>query len=306
MGGYTVKKVLTYLFIIFNSFVCALAYQLIVFPNHFAPAGVGGICTMIQYVFDFSIGYMTLLINIPLAIAVYFLVSRYTAVRAMTYSLFFAIFSLLLERLDLRAFQYVTENSAILGPLVGGIIMGWSCAMLLKVSSHQAGLYFISSLIRKWRPDFNFSWVSFSLNIVVAFISYFVYDNGIEPVLLCILYFFASSMVNDLISKGGRAAVRFEIVTDDPDRIRAFILEEVHHSATVLPGKGIYQGKETNVVVCVVNKSQAAMLSAILRREPGTFAIVSQVTDVIGNFKHLDNRGHQGKQLLDVGDAAKQ
>jgi len=301
----TAKKVLTYLFIIFNSLICALVYQIFVFPNKFAPAGVGGICTMIQYVFHVSIGYLNLLINLPLAIAVYFLVSKFVAVRAMVYTLFFSLFSLLLERMDLSMFYYATQNSAILGPLVGGIIMGWSCAMLLRVSSHQAGLYFISSLIRKYRPDFNFSWVSFSLNLVVAIISYFVYRNGIEPVLLCILYFFASSMVNDMLSKSGRAAVRFEIVTDHPEKIRDIIINEIHHSATVMPAKGIFEGKETNVVVCIVNKSQAAALTAILRRQEHTFAVMSQVGEVIGNFKRLDNRGHLEKQLLDTGETKK-
>lgn len=299
------KKVLTYLFIILNSFICALSYQLFVFPNNFAPAGIGGICTMIQYVFDFNIGYMTLLINIPLAIAVYFLVSKFVAVRAMVYCLFFSIFSVVLAKVDLSAFRYATENSAILGPVVGGLVMGFSCAMLLKVSSHQAGLYFISSLIRKWRPDFNFSWVSFSLNIVVAVISFFVYNKGIEPVLLCILYFFVSSLTNDMISKGGRKAVRFEIVTDHPEQLREAIVNELHHGATVMPGKGIYRGKETSVVVCVINKAQVANLSNILRRQENTFAIYSDVDQVIGNFKRLDNHNKQTVQLMDVGDTQK-
>ncbi len=296
------KKILTYLFIIFNALLTSLVYQVFVFPNKFAPAGVGGICTMIQYIFDFNIGYMTLLINIPLAIAVYFLVSKFVATRAMVYCVFFSLFSIILGNMDLTAIEYSTENSAILGPLVGGIIMGWSCGMLLKVSSHQAGVYFISSLVRKFRPDFNFSWVSFSINIIVAGISFFVYRNGIEPVLLSILYFFASSMVNDMVSKGAKSAVRFEIVTQDPEGLREAILQEIHHSATVLPGKGLYHGQETSMVICIINKAQAPALAAIIQKHPNTFAAVSQVGEVIGNFKRLDNHGVPEKQLMDSGD----
>ena len=44
----------------------ALSYALFIFPNNFAPSGVGGIATMVQYVFKFNAGYLNLLININL------------------------------------------------------------------------------------------------------------------------------------------------------------------------------------------------------------------------------------------------
>ena len=47
------KKVVSYLVIILLGLVLALDYQLFVFPNEFAPAGLSGIFTMIQYVFGF-------------------------------------------------------------------------------------------------------------------------------------------------------------------------------------------------------------------------------------------------------------
>lgn len=296
------KKTLTYLFIIFHSFITALNYQLFVFPNNFAPAGIGGICTMIQYAFNFRVGYLSLLINIPLAAAVYFLVSKPLAARAMIYTSFFSLFLVILDHIDLSMFIYQTTSSVILGPLVGGIIMGWSCAQLLRIRSHHAGVYFISNLVNRYRPDFNFSWVSFALNIIVAVISYFVYGCNMEPVLLCILYCFSSSLVNDMISKSGKSAVRFEITTDQPEQLRDAIINQLHHGATILPGKGIYQGKETSVIICVVNKSQAAALSAILENQPNTFSVMSQVNAVVGNFKHLTAKGLPESDLLDHGD----
>ena len=299
------KKTITYLFIIFHSFITALNYQLFVFPNNFAPAGIGGICTMIQYVFNFRVGYLSFLINIPLAIAVYYLVSKSLAFRAMVYSTFFSVFLVVLDHVNLTPFVYQTNSSVILGPLVGGIVMGWSCAQLLRIQSHHAGVYFISNLVHHYRPDFNFSWVSFTLNIIVAGISYFVYGCNVEPVLLCILYCFSSSLVNDMITKNSQSAVRFEITTDNPEQLRDAIVKQLHHSATIIPGKGIYRQKETNVVVCVVNRSQAAAFQAILRDYPHTFAVMSQVNAVVGNFKHLTAKGIPESDMLDHGNAVK-
>jgi hypothetical protein len=127
-----VKKTLTYLMIILMAFICAMNYQLFVFPNSFAPAGLNGICTMIQHLFDFSIGYLNLLINIPLAVAVFFLVSKPQALRSMAYTLAFSVFTLILERMDLSSFAYDTANgtSTVLGPVVAGIITGFASGLI--------------------------------------------------------------------------------------------------------------------------------------------------------------------------------
>ena len=62
------KKVWTYLVIAFIALLASVNYELFVFPNQFAPSGINGICTMIQYVTGVSVGYLSLFINIPLAI----------------------------------------------------------------------------------------------------------------------------------------------------------------------------------------------------------------------------------------------
>ena len=118
------KKLLTYLVIVVIAFACALNYELFIFPNKFAPAGLNGICTMFQHITGFSMGYLSLLLNIPLAIAVYFKVSKSLALRAMCYVACFSAFLVVLDHVDLSAFAYSTDTSAIMGPLVGGIING--------------------------------------------------------------------------------------------------------------------------------------------------------------------------------------
>ena len=300
------KKVLSYTVIALNAFVYALNFAIFVFPNNFAPAGLSGICTIFQHVTGLSMGYLNLLMNIPLAIAVYFKVSKSLAIRALTWVGLFSIFLIVLERIDLSTVIYSTDNgtSIIIGPLVAGIISGALTAMLLHAGTNQGGTHFIASLVHKVRPDFNFFWVTFVLNCIVAVASYFVYDFKIEPVLMCILYSFTSSSVTDRMVRNDRSAIRFEIVTKHPEQLSQSIIDLLHHSATLIPGKGIYKDKEVSVLICVVNKSQAPLLSDIIRSVPETFAVSSMVSDVIGNFARLDSHGKQEVSLLDTGDGA--
>jgi uncharacterized membrane-anchored protein YitT (DUF2179 family) len=296
-----VKKLLTYLMVMAMALLMAISYQLFVFPNSFAPAGLNGLCTMIQYKFGLSIGYLNLLINVPLALTVFFLVSKPQALRSLAFVLAFSVFTLILERLDLSAFAYSTDNgtSTILGPVVGGIVSGFSTGIIFRGGANSGGTEFIASLIHKRNPQVNFFWVTCALNISVAILSYFVYDFHMEPVLLCILYSFVSSTVRDKMSQNSRSAVRFEIVTDDPEPLSAAIIQNLHHTSTLIPAKGMYKGKPTNILVCIINKSQVAELASIVRNFPNSFVIMSHVTQVIGNFKRLDSRGNEQKAVFD-------
>ena len=300
----TMKKVLTYLVIIVIALLAALNYEIFVFPNRFAPAGMNGICTMIQHVFGISVGYMSLIINIPLAILVYFQISKSLAVRSMVYVVTFSLALVLLDHVDLSRFYYVTDTgtSTILGPLVAGIVYGACYSMLVQASAYSGGTDFIAALIHKHHPEQNTLWLIFMLNAAVAAISFFVYDFKIEPVILCIMYSFTSSTITDRLTKSGRSAVRFEIVTDYPQEISDAIIYQLHHSATLIPGKGMYLGKQTNILICVVNKSQMATLARIVKAYPNSFAVMSNVSEVMGNFKRIDSDGNEEKQFLDAGD----
>ena len=300
----TAKKVLTYGVIMGIAVICAFNYELFIFPNRFAPSGLNGICTMIQYVTGINIGYLSMLINVPLALLVYFMVSKPLAVRSMVYVITFSVVSVLLDYVDMSNFVYYTETgtSTILGPLVAGIIFGGCYAMLLRASAYSGGTDFVAALIHKYHPEKSVFGLIFGMNVLVAISSYFVYDFQIEPVILCILYAFMSSTVSERLTKNGRSAVRFEIITDYPEEISNEIINKLHHSATLIPGRGMYMNKEVSMLFCVVNNSQVTKLSQICRKYPNTFAIIDPVSEVMGNFKKYDPQGKLEREILDSAD----
>lgn len=298
------KKIWTYLVIAGVALLSSVNYELFVFPNQFAPSGLNGICTMIQYVSGISVGYLSLLINIPLALWCYKEVSKPIAIRSMVYVLTFSVGLLILDHVDLSAFHYYTENgtSKILGPLVAGVIQGYVFSILAKASAYSGGVDFVSAVIHKRDPSRSVYGLTFTMNVFIAVSSYFVYDYQMEPVLLCVLYSFMSSTVVERLMKSGREAICFEIITDFPEEITADIIKKTHHTTTLIPAKGMYSGNETNVLLCVVNKTQAATVSRIIRRYPRTFAVMDPVSEVMGNFKEMDSSNRVVRHFLDHGD----
>ena len=295
------KKVISYLFIIFLGLVLALGYQLFVFPNDFAPAGLNGIFTMIQYVFGFKLSNASILLNIPLYFLVYFKVSKAFANRAMVFLLSFSGSLMLLDMVDLSAFVYDTTISTLLGPAVGGMISGVCGYYMHLMGTCCGGTEYIAKLIHKKNPSVNFFNIILALNVVVACISYFVYDYKIEPVLLCIIYSYFSSSIRDNMNRKHQSALRCEIVTEQGETLGHEIIEKLHHSVTKLPGKGLYSGKEKDVLVCILNPTQLNELTKIVKKYPGSFVTISQVNTVMGKFSRLDSHNNPEKELLDSG-----
>ena len=298
------KKALTYLVIVFLALGAAVNYEIFVFPNQFAPSGLNGICTMIQHVTGISVGYLSLLINVPLALWCYIEVSKPMAMRSMVYVFTFSIGLLILDKVDLSFLHYATENgtSKILGPLVAGIIQGWIYSVLMKASAYSGGTDFISAIVHKRNPNKSVLGFSFTINVFIAISSYFVYGYQMEPVILCILYSFMSSTVGERLQKSGKEAICFEIITDFPLEITGDIIAKTGHSTTLIPARGMYSDKETNMLICVVNKAQAAAVTDICRSYPNTFTIMDPVGQVVGNFKNYSEKGKLVKPVLDSGD----
>lgn len=60
------KQLKSYLIVMASAVLMGFSYELFVFPNAFAPAGLNGLITMVQYLFHINIGYLSLLLNLPL------------------------------------------------------------------------------------------------------------------------------------------------------------------------------------------------------------------------------------------------
>lgn len=303
----TLRKFVSYAAIVLAAVFAALSYAILVIPNSFAPSGVNGICVIIQKVFGINIGYMSILINIPLALVVFFKVSKSLAIRSMVYIGVFSVGLIVVQKFDISFLVYHTDNgtSRILGPLIAGIIMGCVYTVLMRSGAYTGGTDFISVLVQSKNPQKSVFRISFIINSVVALLSYIVYGYNIEPVFLSILYSFASTTIADRAMRSGRSAMRFTIVTDHSQEIANEIILKLHHSATILDSEGAYSHKKVNTLICIVNNGQINLLCDILRKYPGTFSVMDPVSEVLGNFKKLDRNGHSHHEIFDAGNTQK-
>lgn len=278
--------VLSYGVVLAMACLMALNYRILILENAFAPAGLNGIATMIQYKLNFSVGYMSLLINVPLCVLAFFFVDRDYALKSLVFSVSFSLFLLLFQYgIDLDEFTYKTASSTILAPLTAGVINGFIYGNVIRSNGSTGGTDIVAACVHEKKPEMNLVWIIFAINCAVAGASYFVYDHKLEPVILCILYSFLTSKVSDSLLRGGKEQLKFEIITKNPEAMSREIMDKLHHGVTVVPAKGMYSGTDLSMIVCIINKHQIAKLRAIIHSYPGTFANVTQADEIFGNFK---------------------
>lgn len=290
-------NVAEYLLIAAMGVLFAFNYILFIVPNGFAPAGINGIAVMIQYKLNFSVAYMSLLINVPLCVAAYFYVDRTFAKKSLFFCIVYSAAYLLLQNAKgIERFCYNANNVDTIYPvIIAGLLGGFVYGVLFKGNACTGGTDIVARIVAKKEPRLNFFWVTFILNTVVAAASYFVYSEDVDgvtvynmkPVCLCLFYCFLSSFVGSMMLKESKSACQFIIITNHSDEIEKEITEVLHHSATKLYGKGVYSGGDKTVLMCLVNKHQQVEFERIIAKYPDTFSIEQSVIGTIGNFKKI-------------------
>ncbi|MBE7001588.1 MAG: YitT family protein [Ruminococcaceae bacterium] len=285
------KKSLEYVSIVLVAVLLAFVYYIFIVTNNFAPAGLNGIATMIQYKTGFSISYMSLLINIPLSILAYFLVQKDFAVKTLLFSLVYSFSFLFLQKSGLSFIQYNALGHDTIYPVIlSGVLAGAVYGVCFRSNASTGGTDIISRYINKRRPDTNFFVVTFTLNAIVAIASIFVYSEGklnYKPMALCIMYCFISTFVGNLLLKTTKTAYKFTIITTHKDEFIEEITQNLHHGCTQIDAIGTFTGIQRSVLICVINKHQLNDFQKIVAKYDNTFSYFEVVNETYGNFKNI-------------------
>lgn len=288
------KKSLEYFNIFLAAVLLAFVYYIFIVTNNFAPAGLNGIATMIQYKTGFSISYMSLLINIPLSILAYFLVQKDFAIKTLLFSLVYSFVFLFLQNSNLSFIQYNALGHDTIYPVIlSGVLAGVIYGVCFRNNASTGGTDVISRYVNKLRPDANFFVVTFTLNAIVAIASVFVYsENNLnyKPMALCIIYCFISTFVGNLLLKTTKTAYKFTVITTHKDEFVEEINKKLHHGCTEIDAIGTYTGTKRSVLICIINKHQLNDFQKIVASYDNTFSYFEMVNETYGNFKHIKVR----------------
>ena len=146
------RRIADCLVIVLSATVLSLSYYLFVYPNEFAPSGLPGFFTLLQYLFHLNVGYLTFVINVPLVIATYLLVGKEYALKSALFTVVFSGLLVVLEYVPLDRFAYYTENgtSTIMAPIAGGVVSGFCYGIVMRRNSSTGGTDLVAAIVNRY------------------------------------------------------------------------------------------------------------------------------------------------------------
>ncbi|MDD6994689.1 MAG: YitT family protein [Candidatus Borkfalkiaceae bacterium] len=264
------------------SVLSALGFHVFVYPAKFAPGGMDGVATMLQETTHISAGWYSLILNLPLLVAAYFILKRRYVVITVSFTILNALFLIILEQADF--YQYHAETDRLLPAIFSGILLGARGGMLLKIGASTGGVDIVACMVQKKRPYLNVERIIALISYVTIAFSYLVYKD-LDSILLAVAQMFVYERTAAAFMKDNRNAAEFKIVTKHPEEIRNEILYTLKHGATVVDSRGMFTESESAVIFSVVNLRQIPEFLNILKKYPDTFVYYSEVTGVSGNFR---------------------
>lgn len=268
--------------ILLSSIVRAIGIHSFIIPNNFAPGGVTGLAAILEYLTGINAGLWLFVANIPLLIVAFIFVRKSFAFKTTLALLLSSAFLYLLQFMRFPTLVGQNTGDRILFALAGGLLGGFGIAILLKVGGSSGGTDIIATIIQRKLSATNVAWFIFALDSTVVIASFFVYDFSIIPVLLAFVEMFASSKVIEMILQGLKAAIKFEVVTSNPEELSQEIISKINRGVTMCEVKGMYTHENKGLLICIVRKRQVSQFRAILKNYPDSFAYISSTSEVMG------------------------
>ncbi len=125
-------------------------------------------------------------------------------------------------------------------------------------------------------------------DLLVVTASGFVFRD-FDTAMYALIAVVLSGRVLDYVLYGSDEARLVYIVSDEPAKLLARILEDLEVGATVLKGQGAYSRHEKEIILCVVKKQVMPKLEEIVKQEDEkAFLILSSANEIYGEgYKNI-------------------
>lgn len=270
------KSALRYFKIILGTTIMAIGIAQFLLPNKLSTGGFSGLATIGHYLFNIPMGFLVILLNIPVFIISYFKVGREFFVRSLvgtiTLSLGLNIF---------ESFPALTEDK-FLACIYGGVLIGLGTALALSGKGSTGGSDLVANIIRTYKPELRTGNLIVIVDIIIVGMNV-IFFREIEIGLYSALAIYIMGKIIDIVFEGIYFTKQIFIISSKYQKISDKINKEIKRGTTGLYGKGMYKNEEMTVLLCVAARTETMRIIHIVKRiDSQAFIIVSNAREVIG------------------------
>jgi len=284
------RYVFDFTLITFGAMIASFAIEEFLVPNTILDGGVVGVSIMVNALTGFTLGLLTLLINIPFLLIGFRKLGKVFIIKS-AYAM--AVFSIFLEIFE--EWRNATAES-LLAVAFGGTLLGIGCGIVIKFGGCLDGTETVAIMLNK-----KFRWpvgqTVLIFNVIIYGIAGLLF--GTDRAMYSLLTYFVASKVIDIVEEGFNKAKAAMIITNECEEIANAIYKNLGRTVTILEGEGLISGKKV-VLYCVLNKFEVKELRNIIDSvDSSAFIAISDVEEIIG--KHIKKNDGKNTKLENNG-----
>ena len=272
------RRVLEYVVITFAVILMDVGIYVFKFPNNFSFGGVSGMAVVFAHFIPLTSSQINLVINLILLVIGFMILGKDFGIKTG----YVTVFSSLL----LNVFEKLFPMS---GSLTGNITLELCFAIILPAlaaailffeNASGGGTDIVAMIIRKY-STMNISGALFIVDCLIVIISFMVFD--LTTGLCSVLGLMAKTLLIDKSIERMKLNKYFTIISEKPEEICNYIMNELNRSATVYHGEGVYTHRDKKIILTGVDVKQAVFLQRFIEEvDPKAFLMVTKSSEVVG------------------------
>ncbi len=243
----------------------------------FPLAGISGIALIFYQLFGFPIGWLTMILNVPIAIGCYKTLGKEFFVRSVRTVI---ITSLIIDYV-VPLFP-VYSGDRMLAALCTGLFSGLGYALIFMNNSSTGGMDFITVAVKVKRPHLTLGKIVFITDAIIVAIGGLIFKD-VDGTIYGFIITYLLTVVIDKIMYGIDSGKMTLIVTEKGQEVANKIDEYSGRGSTLLKGRGSYSGIEKEVVMCACNNKQMYTIRKMVKQvDPSAFTVIMESNEVVG------------------------
>lgn len=270
-----------------GSFLYAFAVNIFVVPMGLYTGGLLGLCQLLRTLiyqqlgvvngFDFS-GLLYFLLNVPIFLAAYRVLGRGFFISSLTCTATSTLFLSLIPALPEPVVEDILANC-----LVGGILTGVGCGIMLTCGCSSGGLDIVGLCLAKRGSRFTIGRFNIIFNAILYGLCGLLFSPG--TMIYSIIYMVFSSVVLDKVHQ---QSINVQVLIFTKDRqaeLADYITKELSRGVTYWTGEGGYTHQPVKVLCTCLSKYEINELrDVILKIDPHAFLTTQEGVKVMGYF----------------------
>ena len=276
---YTLSAV-DYVYIIFGSFLTAIAFQVFLLPNNIVSGGVSGLSIAANAMFGWSPSLFQYSLNIPLLVLCFVLLGKAAGYKTILGSLLLPFFLSFIGH-----FPPLTSDP-LLAALFGGGLTGLGIGIVFRAKASTGGTSIIVQILYQFL-HLQLGLSTIMVDGLVILIALLVFD--VETVMYSLIALFIVSRTIDLVQLGFNRNKNVFIISDNPQDIREEILHTMQRGVTNLGIRGGYGNTDKDMLMAVIQEREFTLLKeTVLKADADAFVVAMPASEVLGRGFSLE------------------